>query len=93
MTAIKKGLSQFGTDYIRQAENSSVQGNWSKIKKNISTLMDKHIPTKKSTTRHNLPWFNHRLRRMNRKLQRLYNKQRKSQLKSDEEAFKAYRTT
>ena len=55
--------------------------------------MDEFIPTKNSTTRHNLPWYNSRLCRMSRKLQKLYNKQKKSQSETDKDIFKLYRTT
>ena len=55
----------------------SVQQNWTTIKDTISDLMTKYrpIPKKNATTRHNLPWFDTKLRRMNRKLQRLYSRQ------------------
>ena len=55
--------------------------------------MEAHIPTKNITSRYNLPWFNARLKRMNRKLHKLYNKQRTTASEHDKTVYKKYRTT
>ena len=87
MSSLRKELSKFGDDFAHQAKNFRVQVNWENIKNKISSLMDEFISTKNSTTRHNLPWYNSRLRR-SRKLQKLYNKQKKTQSETDKDIFK-----
>ena len=53
--------------------------------------MDAHIPTKMSTTRFNVPWFNGTLKRMCKKKQRLYNKAKKSHNKGDWNQYKSFK--
>ena len=52
---------------------------------------DKFVPSRLTTSRHNLPWYNQSLRRLSNKNQRLYNKARKSKSKNDWKAFKIAR--
>ena len=92
MTSLRKDLSEFGTNMIKNLRNNSVQVNWNNLSTKIVTLMEKYIPTKMSSQRHNLPWFNRRLKCKKRKLQRLYNKHKISKSDHDEAAFKSYRS-
>ena len=48
--------------------------NWKDFTKFLGKMMDKNIPSKTTSIRHNLPWLNSSLKRMIRKKQRLYNK-------------------
>ena len=91
MSSLRKDLTSFGESFVDKINSHSVQQNWTTIKDTISDLMTKYIPKKNATTRHNLPWFDTKLRRMNRKLQRLYNRQRKTKSPDDEKKFKDYR--
>ena len=50
------------------------------------------MPHRLSTSRHNLPWYNQRLRKLGNKKQRLYNKSKKSKSRADIEAFRNCRT-
>ena len=52
---------------------------------------DKFVPHRLSTSRHNLPWFNQKLRRLAKKKQRLYNKAKKTKTNDDMTAFKKCR--
>ena len=45
--------------------------------------MNKHIPSKMTSSRYNLPWFNRNLRRHCRKKQRLYNKAKRTGQEED----------
>ncbi|XP_072033764.1 uncharacterized protein [Amphiura filiformis] len=92
LQSIKKDLNSFGKTFIENIDSFTVQENWTSLKTNLSDLMTKHIPKKRVTTRHNLPWFSTKLKRMHRKLRRLYNHQRKTKSVDDEKKFKEYRT-
>ena len=49
---------------------------WNCIKNNLISLMDKHIPTKVASSRHNQPWITSELKRLTRRKKRSYNKQK-----------------
>ena len=50
--------------------------------------MNTHIPSKLTSSRYNLPWFNRPLRRLSRAKQRAYNKAKKSGKDSDWSRFR-----
>ena len=52
--------------------------------------MDKFIPSKTTSTRHNLPWLNAKLKRMIKKKQRMYNKAKKSKKNKDWEHYNTH---
>ena len=54
-------------------------------------IAEKHVPSKMTSTRYNLPWINRKLRRLTRKKQKLYNKARKSRTRDDWEHYKAFK--
>ena len=65
---------------------------WNRLKTTLMTLTEKYVPTKLSSTRHNLPWYSPALRRQSRRLQRaLYNRQQKSRSTEATQAFKCAR--
>ena len=70
---------------------SDIDKNWSTFRDILSEAQDKYVPHKMSTLRHNLPWYNQKLRRLSNKKQRLYNKMKKSGSKEDIKAFKSCR--
>jgi hypothetical protein len=53
--------------------------------------MDKFIPSKITSTRHNLPWLNTKLKRMIKKKQRMYNKAKKSKKNKDWEHYNTFK--
>ena len=78
LDSLKSNLDSHVQKHLKDHDQQTVQSNWTKFKDELFRLMDKHIPSKMSTTRHNTPWFNRTLHRMRRKQQRLYNKAKKS---------------
>ena len=54
----------------------------------LISLTEKYIPSKMKSTRYNLPWFNTSLKRLNRKVQRLYNVWKKSKTVSDKTKYR-----
>ena len=71
-------LSTFSTD---------INENWTLFKRNLTTLMDKHIPSKTTTTRYSVPWLNTTLKRMTNKKKRLYKKFKKSKQTTDKQTY------
>merc|ERR1712237_21011 len=69
-------------------DSSDIDKNLSTLRDILSEAQDKYVPHKMSTLRHNLPWYNQKLRRLGKKKQRLYNKAKKSNSKDDMKAFK-----
>ena len=69
----------------------NIHENWENFKKILTDARDKFVPSKLSTTRHNLPWYNQKLRRLAKKKQRLFNKAKKSKTKDDTKQFKVCR--
>ena len=88
---MKKDFLDFGFVYLSQFNERSLQENWDILKNKLSTLMEEDIPAKMSSSRFNLPWFTSSLKKLNRKVQRLYNVQRKSGLECDIRKFKQTR--
>ena len=88
---MKKELLDFGSVYLSQFNRRSLQENWDILKNKLSTLMEEYIPTKMSSSRYNLPWFTSDLKKLNRKVQRLYNVQRRSGLECDKRKFRQTR--
>lgn len=66
---------------------NSVDEKWSCFEDNIHRIMDSCIPSKWTSSRYNLPWFNHSLKRLARRKQRLYNKAKFSGKQNDWKAF------
>ena len=62
---------------------------WNALKKQLNDIMDSCIPTKMTTTRHNVPRINRTLIRLTRKKQRLFNKAKK---KKGNEAWSRYKS-
>lgn len=90
-TELKSELMDFGTSFLATMKERSVEDNWDKIKSKLLALVARYIPNKLSSTRYNLPWFNRKLRKLNRKVQRLYNAQKQTQSESDKVKYRQTR--
>ena len=88
---LREEAKSFTADFLTDHRDRSVEENWSNFKKHIETTMDKHIPSKLTSTRHNLPWVNSRVRRMINKKQRLYNKAKKSHKQRDWDKYRHHK--
>ena len=88
---MKSDLLDFSSAYLSHFYERSLQENWDILKNKLSTLMEKYIPAKMSSSRHNLPWFTSSLKKLNRKVQRLYNVQKRSGSECDKRKFKQTR--
>ena len=88
---MKRDLLEFSTVYLSNFHERSLHENWDVLKNKLSTLMEKYILAKMSSGRHNLPWFTSNLKRLNRKVQRLYNVQKRLGLECDKRKFRQTR--
>ena len=77
-TNIRHELLKFSSSFLDSFKGRSIQENWEIVQSQIVSLMEKHIHSKITSTRYNLPWYNQNLKKLNRKVQRLYNVQKHS---------------
>ena len=61
---------------------------WTAFKTTITSALDKHVPTKLTSTRHTHPWVNTNLRRLMRRKQRAHRKAKQTGQPRDWERFK-----
>ena len=89
---IKKAMDKFQQEYFDPVNQSlGVNEKWEFIRDNLTSIMNRFVPSKMSSSRYNLPWFNSTLRKQCRKKQKLYNKAEKSCNSSDWDVFTAER--
>ncbi len=91
LEGIKEHMQNFKNHYFERLSDGSVQDKWNGIQKALTDAMDKHVPTKYSSNRRNVPWFTRTHRRLCRKKQRLYNKAKNSGKEEDWKAFQSFR--
>ena len=89
-TRIKEELTNLSLHMDTRGFNS-IDDKWSFFEDNIHRIMDSCIPSKWTSSRYNLPWFNHSLKRLVKRKQRLYNKAKTSGNQNDWKAFRAVR--
>ena len=89
-TRIKEELTKLSF-YMDTRDFNSIDDKWSCFEDNIHRIMDSCIPSKWTSSRYNLPWFNHSLKRLTRRKQRLYNKAKTSGKQNDWKAFRVAR--
>jgi hypothetical protein len=86
---IKKSLS----DYHKVMKESnkysalSTEDLWSDFQEHLNGLINKHVPTKQSSHRDHLPWVNQHIKRLIRRRNRAFKRQRKTNQPSDRQKF------
>lgn len=71
---IKSELLDLGLYFLDDLRAGTVQEKWNKLKQKLFSLV------KYTSTRYNPPWFNQTLRKLNRRVQWLYNVQKRIRL-------------
>ena len=84
---VKSSVKALGDDIMNQTEDS-VETKWSELKDGLVKIMDKNIPSKLTSKRHNLPWMNDQLRREVKKKHKLMHK---AKLLNTTEAWEIYK--
>eukprot|EP00745_Piridium_sociabile_P038619 TRINITY_DN7074_c0_g1_i3.p1 TRINITY_DN7074_c0_g1~~TRINITY_DN7074_c0_g1_i3.p1 ORF type:complete len:816 (+),score=128.54 TRINITY_DN7074_c0_g1_i3:312-2759(+) len=72
---------------------SSVAEMWTDIKAHLLESMEKHVPSKMSTSRHNQVWINTNIKRLTRRKKRSYKKARKTRNEKDFKRYQQLKTT
>ena len=88
--AMKTETTAFCTDFVQTCEERSVEDNWDLLADHLKTTQEKHIPTKLTSTRYNVPWINGDVKKMIRKKRRMYNKSKRTGKSEHKAAYKLF---
>ena len=80
---IRKETTTFRDKFLSEYQERDVDTNYSDFQQHVDDMLDKHVPTKLSSSRKNVPWLTLMIRRMCRKKQRLYNHAKKVKKNKD----------
>ena len=69
----------------------NVQELWDKFVSQLEQGIDKFIPTRKAGTRNGFPWINQEIRRLMRKMKKLYKRMKRSGRPNDTKKFLEYK--
>ena len=89
---MKSVMHDFQQTFMNNNPTSrNVTANWDMFSSKLNELMEKHIPTKMSSSKHTDPWITNGVKRMCRKKQRLYYKAKKTQHAKDWKNYRDFR--
>ena len=80
----------FAEDFLASATTRSVNENYFKFRTYLEEVMENKIPSKLSSKRFKLPWFNRELKRLCRKKARKYKKAKRSGREDHWEQYKEF---
>lgn len=86
-------MSTFCEFYQHNLLSASVDQKWDEFVTALTSSLEKHVPHKRTSSRHNLPWFTRVHRRLCKKKQKLYNKAKKTNQPEDWASFRKIRKT
>ena len=88
MKNMKVECLAFQKDFTeRHSSSSSIQAMWDDIKTSLTHLLNKHVPSKLTSTRYNQPWITRSVKRLTRKKKRSYNRAKSSNDRDDHEKY------
>ena len=82
---------EYKDSFMQQCLSRSVETNYNDFKSFVDSVMDACIPTKMTSSRDNMPWFNNTLKRMCKEKQRLFNKAKKTKRAQHWEQYKSFK--
>ena len=88
---IREKTRNFVTNFLDNFPSCDVNDNYVKLKNHIDQVIEAHIPSKRLTTRFNVPWITTNIKRMCRKKQRLYNRAKRTRKSRHWEKFRAHK--
>jgi len=88
---LKNLVMEYKDRFMKQCLSRSVETNYNDFKSFVDSVMDACIPTKMTSSRDNMPWFNNTLKRMCKKKQRLFNKAKKTKRAQHWEQYKSFK--
>jgi len=86
---LKEKASSLTSEFLIDCNSRDIYENWKLFEKYIKELMNM-IPSKRTSTRYNLPWLTNEVKRKCRKKRRLYRKAKKSKAPKDWAKFKVH---
>ena len=86
--SMKTETTAFCDDFIRMGKERSVESNWELLASHLKKMQHKHIPSKLTSTRYNVPWLTTKLKRMCHKKRRLFRRAKKSTNPTHKAAYK-----
>ena len=87
---VKEHTVKFAKQFLAEAKTRTVNDNYIALKKFMEELLTNSIPSKLSSTRHNLPWFNKKFKNLTNIKGRRYTKAKKSGLDVDWDDFYSF---
>ena len=73
-----KYISNFASDFMTNYENLDVEQLWNSFKSAINQGISKFVPIKRFEVKKSLPWITQEIKRLMRKRDKLFHKQRNS---------------
>ena len=86
--AMKIETTDFCKEFMHGCEDRSIEANWKLFSDHLKCTQSKHIPSKLTSTRYNVPWLSGKVKKMCRKKRHLYRKAKKSDDPVHKSAFK-----
>ena len=82
-------LSDFTADFVsKNSASTDVNSLWVQFQTACLSALDKHVPSKMTSSRFSQPWINHRVKNISRRKSRAYARARKSKLPDDWNKYK-----
>jgi hypothetical protein len=89
LDAVKQDLLSYSVQFLDSLPDSrSVEENWNHFKSHLNKIIEKHVPSKFTSSRYSLPWLDSSLRRLIKRKNRLYRKIKKSSDEGMQAKFK-----
>ena len=88
--SLREQTVAFAEDFLASATTRSVNENYIKFRTYLEEVMENKIPSKLSSKRYKLPWFNRELKRLCRKKARKYKKAKRSGREDHWEQYKEF---
>ena len=88
--ALREQTVDFAEEFLASATTRSVNENYIKFRTYLEVVMENKIPSKLSSKRFKLPWFNRELKRLCRKKARKYKKAKRSGREDHWERYKEF---
>ena len=88
---LKARAMEYKDKFMQQYLSRSVEENYNDFMSFVDSVMDVCVPTKKTSSRVNMPWFNNTLKRMCKKKHRLFNKAKRTNKPRHWEQYKLFK--
>ena len=86
-------LSEFTMWFCKHfSTDTPVEALWSNIQVKLLDLLDKYVPSKMVTNNNRQPWINHHIKQLGRRKRRSYKRAKASNLASDWQYYKSFKT-